>query len=115
MTALCYAIILCRIDRTTHTARFAKLRRACFNWMKETGVLHDVGLRDTLEPDPGNAGVGSFRSRTVFFFEFQREFSCFMTFKTRGTYVLFQRQPSGSRFIRIYRSHQVSVPFRYGP
>lgn len=37
--------------------------------MIETGVLHEVGLRYTLEPDPDNTGVGSFRSRTAFFLE----------------------------------------------
>ena len=45
--------------------------------MIETGVLHEVGLRNTLEPDPDNTGVGSFRSRTALFLESQREFSCF--------------------------------------
>ena len=44
----------------------------------ETGVLHGVGLRDTLEPDPDNTGVGSFRSQAAYFLESQREFSCFM-------------------------------------
>jgi hypothetical protein len=44
----------------------------CFNLDIETGVLHEVGLRNTLEPDPDNTGVGSFRSRTAFFLEFQR-------------------------------------------
>src|SRR5208337_5224380 len=52
--------------------------RKCFNRIIETGVLHGVGLRNTLEPDPDNTGVGSFRSRTAFFLESQREFSCFM-------------------------------------
>jgi hypothetical protein len=33
----------------------------CFNRVIETGVLRAVaGLRDTLEPDPDNTGVGSF-------------------------------------------------------
>jgi hypothetical protein len=32
-------------------------------------VLHDVGLRDTLEPDPDNTGVGSFPILAAFFFE----------------------------------------------
>jgi hypothetical protein len=48
-------------------ARFswlAKRGRECFNQDIETGVLHEVGLRNTLEPDPDNTGVGSFRSRT---------------------------------------------------
>jgi hypothetical protein len=43
--------------------------RRCFNRTIETGVLHEVGLRNTLEPDPDNAGVGSFRSRTALFLE----------------------------------------------
>ena len=34
-----------------------------FQSVIETGVLHEVGLRDTLEPDPDNTGVGSFRGR----------------------------------------------------
>jgi hypothetical protein len=50
-------------------------------------VLHEVGLRNTLEPDPDNTGVGSFRSRTAYFLDTQREFSCFMEFETRGIYV----------------------------
>jgi iron complex outermembrane receptor protein len=36
-------------------------------------VLHEVGLRNTLEPDPDNAGVGSFGSEAVFLFESWRE------------------------------------------
>jgi hypothetical protein len=36
----------------------------------ETGVLHEVGLRNTLEPDPDNTGVGSFGSEAAFLFEF---------------------------------------------
>jgi hypothetical protein len=44
----------------------------CLNEVIETGVLHEVGLRNTLEPDPDNTGVGSFRSRTAFFLEYQR-------------------------------------------
>jgi hypothetical protein len=39
----------------------------CFNKLIETGVLHDVGLRNTLEPDPDNTGVGSFPSEAEFF------------------------------------------------
>jgi hypothetical protein len=35
----------------------------------ETGVLHEVGLRNTLEPDPDNTGVGSFRSEATIFLE----------------------------------------------
>jgi iron complex outermembrane receptor protein len=44
-------------------------------------VLHEVGLRDTLEPDPDNTGVGSFPILAAFFFEYSREFSCFRCFK----------------------------------
>jgi len=40
-----------------------------------------VGLRDTLEPDPDNTGVGSFPILAAFFFESSREFSCFMCSK----------------------------------
>ena len=58
--------------------------RECFNRIIETGVLHEVGLRNTLEPDPDNTGVGSFRSRTAFFLEPQREFSCFIQFGNKG-------------------------------
>jgi hypothetical protein len=43
----------------------------------ETGVLHEVGLRNTLEPDPDNAGVGSFRSHPAFL-NSRAEFSCFV-------------------------------------
>jgi hypothetical protein len=49
---------------------FAKYSWKCFNQVIETGVLHEVGLRDTLEPDPDNTGVGSFRSQTAFFLDF---------------------------------------------
>ena len=55
-----------------------KAGRECFNQVIETGVLHNVGLRNTLEPDPDNTGVGSFRSQAAYFLESQREFSCFM-------------------------------------
>jgi iron complex outermembrane receptor protein len=44
-------------------------------------VLHEVGLRDTLEPDPDNTGVGSFPILAAFIFEFSREFSCFRCLK----------------------------------
>jgi hypothetical protein len=33
------------------------------------GCSTEVGLRNTLEPDPDNAGVGSFRSQTALFLE----------------------------------------------
>jgi len=49
----------------------AKSGGECFNQDIETGVLHEVGLRNTLEPDPDNTGVGSFRSRTAYFLESQ--------------------------------------------
>jgi hypothetical protein len=42
----------------------------CSNRTIETGVLHEVGLRNTLEPDPDNTGVGSFRSRLAFYLPF---------------------------------------------
>jgi hypothetical protein len=48
------------------------------SYLIETGVLHQVGLRNTLEPDPDNTGVGSFGSEAVFLFESWREFSCFI-------------------------------------
>jgi hypothetical protein len=48
-------------------------------------VLHEVGLRNTLEPDPDNAGVGSFPIQMAFFLDLQREFSCFMNFKNKGS------------------------------
>jgi hypothetical protein len=51
--------------------RLAKPGRECFNQNIETGVLHEVGLRNTLEPDPDNTGVGSFRSRTAIFLDSQ--------------------------------------------
>jgi hypothetical protein len=56
---------------------FAKPGQECFNQIIETGVLHEVGLRNTLEPDPDNTGVGSFRGHKAFFLDSQREFSCF--------------------------------------
>jgi hypothetical protein len=52
----------------------------------ETGVLHWVGLRNTLEPDPDNTGVGSFRSQVDFSFESQLECSCFRKVGTREAY-----------------------------
>jgi hypothetical protein len=61
--------------------------RECFNQVIETGVLHEVGLRNTLEPDPDNTGVGSFRGLRAFFLDVQREFLCFMKLETRGTHV----------------------------
>jgi hypothetical protein len=63
----------------------AKQRWECFNQVIETGVLHEVGLRNTLEPDPDNAGVGSFPIQVAFFLDLQREFSCFMKFKHKGS------------------------------
>ena len=33
------------------------------------GCSTKVGLRDTLEPDPDNTGVGSFRSQAFFFLD----------------------------------------------
>jgi hypothetical protein len=44
-----------------------------------------MGLRDTLEPDPDNTGVGSFRSLHRFSSKPAR--SCFVHFETRGFYV----------------------------
>jgi hypothetical protein len=41
------------------------------------GCSTRVGLRDTLEPDPDNTGVGSFPILAAFFFDSSREFSCF--------------------------------------
>ena len=43
-----------------------------------------VGLRDTLEPDPDNTGVGSFPIQAAVFLESEREFSCFMKFRNQG-------------------------------
>ena len=45
-----------------------------------------MGLRDTLEPDPDNTGVGSFPILAAFFFDSSREFSCFKQ-KSRGIHV----------------------------
>jgi hypothetical protein len=45
----------------TPLQRFAFIRSQCFNCVIETGVLRRIaGLRNTLEPDPDNTGVGSF-------------------------------------------------------
>jgi hypothetical protein len=62
---------------------FAKPGWECFNRVIETGVLHRVGLRNTLEPDPDNTGVGSFLGLLAFFLESRHEFSCFMGLETR--------------------------------
>ena len=64
--------------------QLANPSRECFNQNIETGVLHEVGLRNTLEPDPDNTGVGSFRSRTALLPRIPAEFSCFMELETRG-------------------------------
>jgi hypothetical protein len=48
------------------TCTFARVVGECFNIVIETGVLHSVGLRNTLEPDPDNTGVGSFPSEAEF-------------------------------------------------
>jgi hypothetical protein len=66
------------------TRPFAKRGAGCFNQIIETGVLHCLGLRNTLEPDPDNTGVGSFPDLKAFFLESQQEFSCFKRFETRG-------------------------------
>jgi len=60
-------------------------------------VLHEVGLRNTLEPDPDNTGVGSFPNRTAFYLDSQREFSCFMDLEARGVYAKFRCSRCGSR------------------
>jgi hypothetical protein len=44
----------------------AIVRQKVFECIIETGVLHGVGLRNTLEPDPDNTGVGSFRKKRRF-------------------------------------------------
>jgi hypothetical protein len=49
------------------------------------GCSTNVGLRNTLEPDPDNAGVGSFPIQMAFFLDLLREFSCFMNFKNKGS------------------------------
>jgi hypothetical protein len=52
-------------------AQFANPGGECFNQVIETGVLHGVGLRNTLEPDPDNTGVGSFQGQAAFFLDSQ--------------------------------------------
>jgi hypothetical protein len=42
------------------------------------GCSTEVGLRNTLEPDPDNTGVGSFRSHSALFLRICREFPFFM-------------------------------------
>jgi len=72
--------------------------RVCWECVKliiETGVLHKVGLRNTLEPDPDNTGVGSFQGLSALFLESQREFSCFIQLETRGVHAQFYRYKSG--------------------
>ncbi len=88
---------------------FAKPGQECFNQVIETGVLHGVGLRDTLEPDPGNTGVGSFRSQTAFFLEIQREFSCFSEYETRGEHARIRSRSHGPHTITIFRSSRLCV------
>lgn len=46
--------------------RFAIRCGECFNLSIETGVLRGAGLRNTLEPDPDNTGVGSFQGKPPF-------------------------------------------------
>jgi hypothetical protein len=75
----------------------------------ETGVLHAVGLRNTLEPDPDNTGVGSFRGLTAFFLDSQREFSCFRLLKTRGVYVLFRCGCFGKQSFSLILERQARV------
>ena len=59
-------------------APFAFLRPQCFNRIIETGVLRGIaGLRNTLEPDPDNTGVGSFRAERQFFHPSQLKLLCF--------------------------------------
>jgi hypothetical protein len=86
-------------DRT-----LANSSRECLNEVIETGVLHEVGLRNTLEPDPDNTGVGSFRSRTAFFLDFQRSLVSWKL-ETRGIHVQFRRRRSGQHRIAILRAH----------
>jgi iron complex outermembrane receptor protein len=68
-------------------------------------VLHEVGLRDTLEPDPDNTGVGSFPILAAFFFESSREFSCFRCFK-QGE---FMSRYSAALLVRAFSSAALLV------
>ena len=52
------ALVSCDVSR-----RFAIRCGECFNLVIETGVLRGAGLRNTLEPDPDNTGVGSFQGK----------------------------------------------------
>ena len=63
------------------------------------GCSTRVGLRDTLEPDPDNTGVGSFPILAVFFAS-SREFSCFIRFR-QGEFM--------SRFIAALPFRAVSI------
>jgi iron complex outermembrane recepter protein len=67
----------------------------------ETGVLHGVGLRNTLEPDPDNTGVGSFGSEAAFLFESWRE-SLVSIGKKQGEIML-----EAETAVTIYNPNQV--------
>jgi hypothetical protein len=93
--------------RTFRPAKqFAKPGCECFNLIIETGVLHGVGLRNTLEPDPDNTGVGSFPGLSAFFLESQREFSCFRQVETRGDHARSRDERLGSKSKTIFRNSQ---------
>jgi iron complex outermembrane receptor protein len=56
-----------------------RARSVSMNLLKQ-GCSTKVGLRNTLEPDPDNTGVGSFRSEAAFLIP-SCEFSCFTVLK----------------------------------
>ena len=63
-----------------------------------------MGLRNTLEPDPDNTGVGSFGSEVAFLFESWRRRSCFIRLKTRGPHAqshIHYHQPRSMPFLRV--------------
>jgi hypothetical protein len=69
------------MNDTSHAVRqFANPAGKCFNRNIETGVLHEVGLRNTLEPDPDNTGVGSFRNESHLIRKSEPALSCFFKF-----------------------------------
>ena len=96
-------------NRVLGRAHLPNPSRECFNLIIETGVLHEVGLRNTLEPDPDNTGVGSFRGRAALFLESQREFSCFIGLETRGDYARIHCRGRGTHPISSFAVRRICV------
>jgi iron complex outermembrane receptor protein len=87
--------------------RLANPGRKCFNHFIETGVLHEVGLRNTLEPDPDNTGVGSFRSRTALFLDSQ--LSSLVSWNLKQGESMFRVAVADSAH-RPFQTHPFNIP-----